>query len=454
LDASLQSLEKAVRTQSSSDVVQLGKNLSDYVDRTASGLPTPPDEWTKYATSPAAQTPKGQQAIAVAENKVKIATAMRNMSVDDAGRLVTGLRAEAGKGGATAPAAEIVSFAESQLDKQRKAINTDQLGYAADKRLIPAVAPIDFQGFTSSGDTAALAAQVRDRTAQARAVAGELSRSPQFLRPDERDRLKEIVDKGGPPAMALAGAIVKGADSDAPAILREISTDAPLLAQAGNIIANGGSTSAARDAFQAAKIKLETGKDLPAVPPSISGKAVRDTFGSAFALQGDDGGRIRATADAIAKTRMFSGSVDPKSSDAETIYRRALQEAAGASFHGGVQYGGVIDYKPGYWSNYKVPVPADMRADRFRDVIRSIRDDDLQSLPVPPQAASGKAYAARDLAGAVPIAVRGGYRFAMGDPSSTDPQYVRGADGAPFVLPFSVLTSIAPRVSGSLVGGN
>ncbi len=454
LDASLQALEKSVRTQGNSDVAQLNKNLNDYVDRTASGLPTPPDEWTRYATSPAAQSPKGEQALKVAENKVKIATVMRNMSIDDAGRLVSGLRAEASKGGATAPDAEVIQFAESQLDKQRKAINTDQLGYAADKRLIPAVAPIDFQGFAASGDTLTLAAQFRDRTAQARAVAGELSRSPQFLRPDERDRLKEIVTKGGPQAMALAGAIVKGADNDATAILREISPDAPLLAQAGNIIANGGSLSAARDAFEAARIKTETGKDLPAVDRSLAGKAVRDTFGSAFALQGDDGGRIRATADAIAKTRIFSGSVNPKSSEAETIYRRALQEAAGASFHGGVQYGGVIDYKPGYWSSYKVPVPSDMRADRFRDVIGSLRDDDLKSLPVPPQTAGGKSYGARDIAGAVPIAVRGGYRFAMGDPSSNDPQYIRGADGALFVLPFSLLKSIAPRISGSLLGGN
>ncbi|OKO68417.1 hypothetical protein AC629_42130 [Bradyrhizobium sp. NAS80.1] len=450
LDASLQALEKSVRTQGNAEVTQLGKNIEDYVDRAASGLATPPDEWTRFATSPAAQSPKGQQLLNVGEAKVKIATAMSSMSVDDAGRLVAGLRTEANKGGANAPTAEIIQFAEGQLDKQRKAINTDQLGYAAQKRLIPAVAPIDF----TSGDAITIAAQFRDRSAQARAVASSLSRAPQFLRPEETDRLKEIVDKGGPQALALAGAIVKGADSDAPAILREISPDAPLLAQAGNIIANGGSVAAARDAFNAAKIKQETGKDLPAVAPSLAGKAVRDTFGSAFALQGDDGGRIRATADAITKSRLFSGSIDPKSSEADTIYRRALQEAAGASFVGGVQYGGVTDYKPGYWTSYKVPVPSGMRADRFRDVVRSLRDDDLAALPVPPQAPDGKAYSARDVAGAIPIAVRGGYRFALGDPSSNDPQYIRGADGAPFVLPFAALNTVAPRVSGSLLGGN
>jgi hypothetical protein len=365
------------------------------------------------------------------------------------------MRTEAAKGGATAPDGKIIKFAEEQLEKQRTALNTDQLGFATQKGLIPQVAPIDFQGFAASEDPAAasvLAAQFRDRTAQARAVGGALSRAPQFLRPEETDRLKEIVDRGGPQALALAGAIVKGADSDAPKILSEISSDAPLLAQAGNIIAQGGSLSAARDAFTAAKVKADTGKDLPGVAATVTGKLSREVFGSAFAMQGDDGNRIRTTADAIARTRL--GNIDPKSSDAETIYKRALQEAAGANFVGGVQYGGVADYKPGYWTAYKVPVPSNIRADAFRDVVRSFRDDDLKALPVPPQTADGRAYSARDLAGAIPVAVRGGYRFAMGDPASNDPKFIRGADGAPFVLPFESLQKVAPRISGAFLGGS
>lgn len=456
LDANLQSLANTARTRGNTDVAQLTKNVNDYVDRAASGLPTPVDEWTRYATSDAAKTPQGALVLKAAENKVKIATVMSTMSVDDAGRLVAGLRAEAAKGGATKPDGDVIAFAEDQLNKQRTAMNTDQLGYAAQKRLIPAVSPIDFQGFASTNDPQAavtLAAQIRDRSGQARAVGSALSRSPQFLRPDERDRLKEIVDRGGPQALALAGAIVKGADNDAPRILREISPDAPLLAQAGNIIANGGSLSAARDAFEANRVKTETGKDLPGATPTVAAKAIRETFGSAFAMQGDDGSRIRTTADAIARTRIASTAANPNGSEADTIYRRALQEAAGAQFVGGVQYGGVADYKPGYWSSYKVPVPSNVRADRFRDVVRSIRDDDLASLPVPPQTPDGKPYRARDIASAVPVAVRGGYRFAMGDPSSSDPQYVRGSDGGPFVLPFSFVQSIAPRAGASL-GGN
>ena len=457
LDAKLEQVQKAKRTETNAGETLLSKNVGDYVQRAADGFPVSPDEWTRFASSDAAKTPKGEAILTVGQAKLTIANVLRNRSVEDGELMVSRMRSELARDGSTsASQAEIFQFAQKYVKDQRTALNTDQLGLAQQKQLIPAVSPVDFQGFAKSTDeksAAALALQFRDRTAQARAVGTEMSRAPQFLRPEEKDRLKEIVDQGGPKALALAGAIVKGADQDAPAILREISNDAPLLAQAGNIIASGGSLSAARDAFDAARMKAATGKELQAVSPTVTQKAVRDTFGTAFSMQGEDGGRIRTTADAIARTRIERGGVDPKSSEAEKIYTRALQESAGATFVDGVQYGGVANYKPGYFSNYKVPVPGGVRADAFRDVIRSIRDDDLKTLPVPPVSSAGVAYSAQDIAGGVPIAVRGGYRFALGDPSSNDPKYIRGADGNPFVLPFDALEpTLRNRIPKAFLG--
>lgn len=456
LDASLQALEKSTRTTINAGVTQLSKNIDDYVDRAASGLPLPPDEWTRYVTSEAAKTPKGALAVATGENKVKLATVMSNLSVEDAGRLVAGLRAEASKGGATAPAGDLIDFAEKQLEKQRKALNTDQLGYAAQKRLIPQISPIDLQGFAASNDPAAagvLAAQIRDRTAQARAVGGSLSRAPQFLRPEETDRLKEIVDRGGPQALALAGAIVKGADADAPTILKEISKDAPVLAQSGIIIANGGSLSAARDAFEFNRLKAEK-LDPLTVADAAQTTANLATIGTALARVPDAAGNIRVTANAIAGARITRAGLDPKSSEAETVYKRSLQEAAGATFVGGTQYGGLGSYSTGWFGKSgQTVIPPGIRADALRDVMRAVTDDDLKSLPVPPQTADDKPYSTRDLARAFPVAVPGGYRLALGDPASDTPQFMRGADGKPFVLPFDALIKIAPRVPGALLGG-
>lgn len=457
LDGKLEQIQKAKKTEANAGETLLQKNVTDYVQRAADGFPLAADEWTRYASSAGASTPKGQAILQEGEAKLQVATLLKGRSVEDGERLVSRMRAELGKDGATSERqADVLRFAEKYVQDQRKALNTDQLGLAERKGLVPAVAPIDFQGFGQSDDPNAagvLAVQFRNRTSQARSVATEFQRAPQFLRPEEKDRLKEIVDRGGPKALALAGAIVKGADGDAPMILKEISDDAPLLAQAGNIIARGGSLSAARDAFQAGKIKAETGKELPGVSANVSSKAQRDEMGTAFSFQGADGGRIRATADAIARVRLDRGGVDPKSSDAEKIYKRALQEASGAVFVDNVQYGGVADYKPGYWNAYKVPVPDGIRADAFRDVVRSIRDTDLRELPVPPQSADGKPYSARDLSGAVPVAVKGGYRFAMGDPTSNDPKFVRGADGSPFVYPFDNIQQLVTRVPGAFLGG-
>jgi len=99
-------------------------------------------------------------------------------------------------------------------------------------------------------------------------------------------------------------------------------------------------------------------------------------------------------------------------------------------------------------------VPPSVRADSFRDVVRAVRDEDLAGLAVPPMTVEGKLYRARDIASAIPVAVRGGYRFALGDPLSNDPQYIRGADGKPFVLDFGVLEStLRQRVPGAYLGG-
>jgi hypothetical protein len=60
-----------------------------------------------------------------------------------------------------------------------------------------------------------------------------------------------------------------------------------------------------------------------------------------------------------------------------------------------------------------------------------------------------RASMARTLRQAVPIAVAGGYVFAVGDPSGDDPQLIEGDDGRAFVLDVLALKDrLAPRVPG------
>jgi hypothetical protein len=461
VDAQLQQLERGKRTLTNQAETQLKKNVDDFVQRAADGFTVSSAEWTNFAASEGARTAKGQQILALGEAQVKVADMLRTRSIADGEAWLRSLRREVTKDG-RAPSeqeADLIRFGEKQLKAQREALNSDPLGLAEKKRIVPQVAPVDFQGFAASDDPAAagmLAAQIRTRSAQARAVGDTFERQPQFFRPEEKARLKEMVAAGGDKALALAGAIVKGGDTDAPAMLREIAGDAPVFAQAGAIIAGGGSLQAARDALQAGQIKALTKKDLPSVADA-SRQAVNRDLSGAYVWQSEDFGRIRATADAIAKTRLDRGGVDPKSAEAKSIYARAFQEAAGAQFVSDVQYGGVADYKPGawWWSTAKVLVPQGVRADAFRDVIRSIRDEDLQGLAVKPVGPGNVPYRARDLAAAVPVAVRGdGYRFARGDPKSDDPKWIRGENGQPFVLPFDRLASILrQRLPRAFLGG-
>ena len=339
---------------------------------------------------------------------------------------------------------------------QRTELGRDPLGLAARKRIVPGIAPLDLalpaQGAAGAD---ALAAQMRERTAQARAVGAEFGQQPVFLTPEEKARLGELAQAGGDPALTFAAAVVRGAGADAPAILAEIGGHAPVLAQAGNLLASGGDPQAARDALEAARLASEVkGATLPYVKPSRAAELARNGLGTAYVAHGEDQVRVVETAKAIAQTRVRRAGVAPDSSEAETIYGRALQEAAGGVFVDGEQFGGVSGYRQGFfqWNTPKVVVPAGVRADRFPDVIRAVTDADLAGLA---ETADGRPYRARDLHQATPVAVGGGYAFAMGDPAGEDPRYIRGADGNPFVLDWRKFEPILrERAPGAFLGSS
>lgn len=452
--ANLIKQQKQVMTAGDQAMKTLQASFDDWIKRDTGGFGPPEAEWNTLVAASKA-IPDGDRVFAIADGKRKLAAVLRASSVDAGDAIVQRLREElrAG-GGADSTKAALVKFGDDFVKEERKAFTSDQLGAAQRKGLIANVTPISFEDFAKdpAGTADALAAQIRDRVAQARAVGGTLARAPQFIRPEEKARLTEIVAEGGDKALTLAAAIVRGSGTDAPAVLKSISDDAPLLAQAGNIMVNGGSLQAARDAFEANRLKAIKGSRVPEPDSATFGKTLRDDLGQAFVLQGEDQGRVRAAATAIAEARLARGGIDPKSSQAGDIYKRAVQEAAGAVFVEGVQFGGVGSYKPGWWSSYKVALPPAVRADSFREVMRNIRDEDLPALGVP------ATFKSRDLHDAVPVAVRGpngiGYRFAQGDPNSSDPRYLPDTSGKPFVLDFEAIApKLRGRIPGAFIGG-
>ncbi len=235
-----------------------------------------------------------------------------------------------------------------------------------------------------------------------------------------------------------------------------------------SLLADGASQRIAYDVADAMKIRATPDYKLPKAfsgkPPEKVSTAqeaeVRNVYGDAFALAGDTGRAAAAVGRTAFEARAIRGGFDPvlSTSGDKDIFRHTLQEAAGASYdRENNQYGGVVSM--GGWfsfsgqASYKVLVPQDIRADKFGTVVGAIRDDDLKSLKVPPQAADGSTYGARDLQRARLVAVPGGYRFALGDPRGDDPKYIRGADGNPFVLDFAELKDrLSARVPGAYLG--
>lgn len=275
-----------------------------------------------------------------------------------------------------------------------------------------------------------------------------------YFKPDEVTALKSVLAEGGSGALDLVGAIVNGAGRNAQNVLKELSDQVPEVTTMGALVASNmpGSYQAARSMADALKLK-QTGVKL-AEPPE-TGLSIRKEIGNGLILIPSDQARIERAARLIFQARLPPGE-DPKSENAGLIYEKALQEAAGQHQIGDVVYGGIQPYQAGWFSGLqKTLVPPTIRADRFRDVILAIDDTLLKALPQGgPVDADGQAYSAADLHQSVPVKVQGGYRFALGDPASDDPQYVRGADGFPFVLDFdSVEPVLRPRVPRAYLGG-
>lgn len=452
-------LFQEAQRQQVQEFVSVQRSFNNLVDRQSEGLAAPQAEWDQTAAA-AKSLPGGDALIAQAERKRTLITQLNAAPIDQADVFMGQLREAYRKAGGVDPqAGELIKLGDKFVAQERTMLATDMLGLALKKGRIEAVAPLDFNALSSPDPRAAdtFAYQVRDRGEQANGVGVALGRPPQYFRPDEKAKLKEIFDSGGDPALRLAASIVRGSGDLAPRMLREIGDDAPKLAQAGLIIGAGGSLQAARDLAEFQKVK---GHDLPKVAEADQSAADKDVVGQAYLAVPGDRVRTLEAAEAIARVRIAREGVDAKNdpAKAKTIYTRALQEASGALFVDGKQYGGLAGYSNSnrwFGNDTQVVAPPGVRADNFRDLVTAIKDDDLKALADPPQRPDGKMYTARDLADAIPVKVPGGYAFATkkfvaGEPVS----YLVAGNGRPWVLDWGAIEpALRQRVPGAFLGG-
>lgn len=417
------------------------KQVEDMLDRAQDGALPPVDEVARLRAL-ATAAPNGEALVEQFDRRLSWVRTATTEGPDGVDRRTRELRKAAGPT-PTKAQAEDIQFLDDLSAKLRKATVEDPIGLA-EKQRVGVVEPVNVD------DPAALKAGVAARATLARSLPAEINPDRKMLRPEEVKALERKIAMGGEAAVDTVQALVAGAGRDAPRLMREIGGTAPELAQAGLLLASGGSRQAARDILSAVAARnLEGGQKPVEVDNQTFRQVWREKIGDSLIYNSQDSQRIEKAARAIAATRLRTAA-STKDGAAKEVMGQAIEEAFGGQRIDGKAIGGLGRVKTGWFSSAAVPLPTEVRADRFVDVLAAIRDDDLPGLSVPPIAGTRAAQ----VRNARPVAVPGGYRFALGDPGGSDPKWIQGQDGKPFVLLWDeVKGKLRERAPGAFIGG-
>jgi hypothetical protein len=445
---------RAIR-QDDSQRRQGEREISDSVKsiraRALDGYGVTADEWSGLErVAQRSHSPDMQAAITAARTQ---ATQIDSWWAMKPAELQAQIAAEERKLGATSKPGdrERVKDMRTVFNAMQKQADDDLLGLAERTgRIAPTALSVDV---IDNPDLAGPA--LAKRKAAAEQAAESFGVKPQYFMGHEADQWAALFNAGGDRALGAARLLSeRWGPAAAQAAIRQVAPKAGLMAQAADIVASGGSEAYARDVARSLEQRgMEKYKPVEVKVADLK-SLTAETYGTAFShLRADvqDSAVAGARAAFDTRVRLQGIATDISTGKGRETMSRALQEAAGATFRDGVQFGGVGDFSRGWFAgSYKVPVPAGIRADSFREVVGAITDADLKAMKNPPVAASGTPYTVRDIRAGRLIAVDGGYRVALGDDLVNDPRYLRGADGNPFVLDIgSLRDTLRQRVPGA-----
>ncbi|OBQ59572.1 hypothetical protein EFV37_22170 [Mesorhizobium loti] len=454
LDNGLQKLERSKRAEAKRGENDYRERGDKMALRLQDGADVNPGELSAYMLD-AGSVPGGKAVLQETLAKISAGRAIRDFTLPEAEKHVAGLRKQYGKE-STDSQLRTLAFAEKMVAQKRKDITTDSVSYAERQGIVP-----ETPALTDAGTPQDMSAIMTQRAKSAEQAATELGVPVRYLKAGEAVAIGKAVRADPEQGAAMAGAIVAGAGNAAPQVLAEFGKDAPMIAESGAIIAFGGSPRAAEDVILG--YGKPDGKALKGLKPDAAQQSFKNVTGNALELARDDSARIERAAASIARKRIAEEGLDPTSDEAVGVHAQAVQEAAGAVYDRGVQFGGFTTVGDGVFSaGQKVLVPSDIRADRFEDLLHAVTDDDLKTLPHQPKAGIGIYGGARGgdpryaqspaatIRNATPVAVQGGFAFAAGDINTSDPQWIMAEDGRPFILDLVAMrTRLEPRVPGA-----
>jgi hypothetical protein len=332
------------------------------------------------------------------------------------------------QGGASPEQAERLTMLENALTTLRSGLSKDPLAFAQAQGVTPVI-PLDL-----SEEGAELT--LRSRRAQARLVSEHYGVDAGLFTADEKAQIGRLEREDPLQMVPLAGAYIRAAGNDAPRLLADISDAAPDLAHYGGLMLSGGSPAAVADASRGKQMRSEN----PGVSPVLKDEGTGETTDEiARELLAGPLSRLKGTSARVTKVAedIYIGRVGLNAPFDGELYERSLQEAAGARFVGGVQFGGAVSdtsRSGGLMGRAKrrttALAPNWLRADRFDDMFRALTIEDYERAGGAPRTEDGEPVSLADLRRAHVVSIgQDRYALSLKNPDSDDPQFIAG-DGA------------------------
>ena len=440
---------RAVDSQAQHAQKQALGDIGGDLKQIEAGYDVPESEWAaKRSEYGGAADPVVAHEFAVADRIRTMYAGFKGLPPAQVDGAVSAMQAQLAKSGADPDQARIVEAASKYAKTLREQFDRNPLARSAADGVIPGVVPLDFSSPEATERTLQARVAAADQTAQHYG----LSRAP-LVTPDDRETVKNIAAAGGEPMVQAAAGIAHALGPRAGDFLSQVGGEAPQFAQMGRLAAIGGDPGLMRDAAWAISQDHQQGAKVQRPAPESVQQAIATTYGKALQAIPDFAQGAKNLAGSALAAQIMREGLDPKQLD-QTLVNQTLQKAVGATYVGGTQYGGIAS--TGFWHGQQALAPANVRADQFGALLKSITDADIARLPAPPTAPDGSVMKASQLQGMQLTSLGPGvYYLSKGDPQGEDPQWATVAGGqrggrARFLLDLNAMESdLRPRLPGA-----
>lgn len=357
---------RANRSMLDAQIREIRAGLREYRSYASDGLTPPPDVIAGFRAQAAALGDPGLIGeINDLARLTEIAGAAAKTSPIELQNEINRRRSSVQDGASLKDASEIGTL-EAVLTGMTSALNQDPMSYAIRAGVVPPIPLLGEDGLTLSLNGRAAAARVIESTY---GVPGAMFTKPEMA------QFEQIEAAGGAEMVTLAAELSTGLDANMLPVLEQISDRAPLLSHLVGLSRAGGAQRTIEAAARGQTLLAE--KDGVSAGFDVEAREAAQKLLEPI-LPGGDGARatIEQTARAI--------YVGHKGLNAEfdmDVFERSIQEAAGAVFAGGRQFGGIVSVGEGRFDGLKtsrVVLPSWIEADQAESVFQALTLEDYE----------------------------------------------------------------------------